>query len=657
MKKILSLCLALILIFGAVGCSGKSTSSAAGLITGKGTEAADGSGSKTDISGSANPADPTGSASAGTSGTVKSNVYPYMDPSLSTAERTADLLARMTLEEKAGQMVQGVIGSVTSSEMTSLGLGSVLSGGGAYPGDNSAEAWQAMVEDYQNGAMQTRLQIPFIYGIDSVHGHNTLYGAVIFPHNIGLGAANDPDLMYEMGAETAEEMKLTHTLWNFSPCVAVAQDPRWGRTYESYSSDPAIVTSLAAAYIKGQTDHGIAATAKHFAGDGGAVFGTGEGDNLIDRGDTQLTEAQFRALHLAPYKTLVDAGVKVIMASFSSINGVKMTESKYYLTDVLKAEFGFKGFIVSDWEAAAGLSGDSYSSNIEKAVNAGIDMLMEPYKYEKARAAIIDGVNEGRIPMERVDDAVSRILTVKFDMGLFEDPYMKNLPCEVDAPGSAEYRETAKKLVEESLVLIKNQNNILPLKSGQKIFVTGPAIDDIGVQCGGWTKTWQGVTDVKNGGKITEGTTILEGLQEYAAKNNLEIITDPDRAEEADAVILAVGEIPYAEFEGDSEDLSLTGATGLSANGDAISMVYSLNKPTVALIVAGRQVMINEYLDQWDAVVMCYLPGTEGGGIASVLTGESAFSGKMPMPWYRDADDIGKADADLLFDKGYGLSY
>ena len=554
-------------------------------------------------------------------------------------------------------MVQGVIGSVTSAEMTSLGLGSVLSGGGAYPGDNSVEAWQAMVADYQNGAMQTRLQIPFLYGIDSVHGHNTLYGAVIFPHNIGLGAANDPALMYEMGAETAEEMKLTHTLWNFSPCVAVAQDPRWGRTYESYSSDPLIVTSLAAAYIKGQTDHGIAATAKHFAGDGGTVFGTGEGDNLIDRGDTQLTEEQFRALHLAPYKTLVDAGVKVIMTSFSSLNGTKMTENKYYLTDVLKKEFGFKGFIISDWEAAAGLSGNSYSQNIENAVNAGVDMLMEPYKYADARTAIIDGVNEGRIPLARVDDAVGRILTVKFDMGLFEDPFMENLAVAVDAPGSSRYRETAKELAEESLVLVKNQKNILPLKPGQKIFVTGPAINDIGVQCGGWTKTWQGLTDAENGGKITEGTTILEGLEEYAADNNLEIITDSDRAQEADVVILAVGEIPYAEFKGDSADLSLTGATGLSGNSDAISMVYSLHKPTVTLIVAGRQVMINEFLDQWDAVVMCYLPGTEGGGIASVLTGESGFSGRLPMPWYRDVNDIGKADADLLFEKGYGLSY
>ena len=649
MKRIISLCVALIMVFSLAGCSGKGTSSTIDSTAAKESTAIKETGT--------NPDSTTETVSTDASSTEAVNGYPYLDSSLSTKERVADLLGRMTLEEKAGQMVQGVIGDVTAADMTDLGLGSVLSGGGAVPGDNSINAWQGMVEMYQDGAMQTRLQIPFLYGIDAVHGHSNVYGAVIFPQNIGLGAANDPALMYDMGAAVAEEMKLTHTLWNFSPCVAVAQDPRWGRVYESYSSDPMIVSSLAAAYLKGQTDHGIAATAKHYAGDGGTVFGTGEGNNLIDRGDTQLTEEQFRALHLAPYKTLVDAGVKVIMASFSSFNGTKMSEDTYYLTDVLKTEFGFKGFVVSDWEATAGLSGDSFKQNVALAVNAGVDMLMEPNKYSDACSAIINGVNDGSILQDRVDDAVGRILTVKFDMGLFEDPYMENLKTEVDSLGSAKYREIAKNLVEKSLVLIKNQDNILPLKKGQKIFVTGPAIDDIGVQCGGWTKTWQGLTDQKNGGKITEGTTILEGLEAYAKVNNMEIITDPDRADEADVVILAVGEMPYAEFEGDSADLSLTGPTALPGNSDAISMVYSLNKPTVTLIVAGRQVTINEYIGDWDAVVMCYLPGSEGDGIASVLTGATGFSGKIPMPWYKDVNDIGTAGVDLQFAIGYGLSY
>jgi len=637
MRRIISICLAFILVLSLAGCSGSaSPTKDATAAAGTETSANDGS----------NPAD-NGSGDS----------YAYLDPSLSTKDRVSDLLGRMTLEEKAGQMVQGVIGTATALDMTKLGLGSVLSGGGAVPDGNTIEAWQDLVANYQEGAMKTRLQIPFLYGIDAVHGHSNVYGAVVFPQNIGLGAANDTVLMYDMGAAVAEEMKLTHTLWNFSPCVAVAQDPRWGRTYESYSSDPSIVSALAEAYIKGQSDHGISATAKHYAGDGGTVFGTGEGSNLIDRGDTQLTEEQFRAIHLAPYKLLVDAGVKVIMASFSSFNGTKMTENKYYLTDVLKNEFGFKGFIVSDWEATAGLSGDSFGQNVANAVNAGADMLMEPYKYADARMAIIDGVNEGTISIERVNDAVSRILTVKFDMGLFEDPYMKNLKTEVDTLGSAKYRDISKKLVEKSLVLLKNEGSVLPLTSGQKIFVTGPAVNDIGVQCGGWTKTWQGLTDVSNSGKITQGTTILEGLQSYAAVNNIEIITDSNRASEADVVILAIGEIPYAEFVGDSADLSLTGATGLPGNKEAISMVYSLNKPTVTLVVAGRQVMINSYMDQWDAVVMCYLPGSEGGGVASVLAGETDFTGKLPMPWYRDVSDIGTGTKDLLFEKGFGLSY
>ena len=646
MKRIFSLCVALVMLFSLAGCSSKGISPTNAIVISKESTAIKETGTNPDET---NTAVSTQITAAGG--------YPYMDSSLTVKERVADLLGRMTLEEKAGQMVQGVIGDVTASDMTDLGLGSVLSGGGAVPGDNSIDAWQGLVEMYQDGAMQTRLQIPFLYGIDAVHGHSNVYNAVIFPQNIGLGAANDPALMYEMGAAVAEEMKLTHTLWNFSPCVAVSQDPRWGRVYESFSSDPLIVSSLAAAYLNGQTDHGITATAKHYAGDGGTVFGTGEGNNLIDRGDTQLTEAQFRALHLAPYKALVDAGVKVIMASFSSLNGTKMSENSYYLTDVLKTEFGFKGFIVSDWEATAGLSGDSFAQNVALAVNAGVDMLMEPYKYSDACSAIIDGVNNGSIPQERVDDAVARILTVKFDMGLFEDPYMDNLKTEVDTLGSAKYREIAKKLVEKSLVLIKNQDSILPLKKGQKIFVTGPAVNDIGVQCGGWTKTWQGLTDEMNGGKITEGTTILEGLEAYADANNMEIITDPNRADEADVVILAVGEMPYAEYEGDTADMSLTGSTALPGNSDAISMVYSLNKPTVTLIVAGRQVIIDEYIDAWDAVVMCYLPGTEGAGVASVLTGETPFTGKIPMPWYKDVNEIGTAGADLQFAKGYGLSY
>lgn len=579
----------------------------------------------------------------------------FRDASLSPEARAQDLLSRMTLEEKAGQMVQAGFYAVTPAEMMELNIGSVLSGGGGVPQPNTVKVWQEMVDSFQQGSMASRLSIPYFYGIDAVHGHSNIYEAVIFPHNIGLGAANDPEKMYEMGAAVAEEMKLTHTLWNFSPCVAVSTDPRWGRTYESFSSETGMVTELSLAYLKGQLDAGVIPTAKHYVGDGGVVFGTGEREYLIDRGDVQMDEAAFREKHLAPYQALIEAGVPVIMASFSSYQGEKMTQSKYFLTTVLKDELGFEGFVVSDWEAVSGLSGESFSENVCLAVNAGVDMLMEAERFREARQAIIDGVNDQVIDQSRVDDAVLRILKVKFAFGLFEDPYMEKLDHKVDTLGSASYRELSKSLVEESLVLLKNDKEILPLKSGQKIFVTGPAANDIGAQCGGWTMQWQGVTDNTKGEKITVGTTILEGLVEYGATVNIEFFTDPARISEADAVIIAVGEEPYAEYEGDSKDLDMLGNLGLPGNKEAIDLARQSGKPVIALIVAGRHIDIDAYLPGWNAAVMCYLPGTEGDGVASVLTGEADFTGKLPSPWYKDIDQIGTEQS--LFSVGYGLSY
>lgn len=567
-----------------------------------------------------------------------------------------ELLASMTLEEKVGQMVQGARDIVSFSDIKRFKLGSVLSGGGSYPGDNAVENWQSMIKNYQKAALSTDKGIPIIYGVDAVHGLSLVKNAVVFPHNIGLGAANDPELVYEMGAAVAEEMKLVRVPWNFSPCVAVNTDPRWGRTYECYSSDPEIVTRLALAYVKGQTDHGVAPTAKHYVADGGAMFGTGEGDFLIDRGDTNISEEELREIHLRPYKELVDNGIKIIMASFSSWNGVKMHENEYLLTEVLKKELGFEGFIVSDWEAVSGLSGKTYEENIIKAVNAGIDMLMEPFSYDKAFSAIIKAVKNGDIKEERIDDAVRRILTVKKEIGLFDDPDMEKASHEVDELGSEKYRNIAKQLVEKSLVLLKNDNDVLPLKKGQKIFVTGPAADDMGMQCGGWGLTWQGNLDGGTG-KVTEGTTILEGLVSYGGKYGYEIITDANHANEADLVILAIGEIPYAEYMGDTADLSIVGEKAHPDNRDAIELAKSLGKPVITLIIAGRNVIISDYMDDWDGVVMCYLPGSEGDGIAAVLSGEVPFTGKLPMPYYRSVDDIGKEDAKLLFEVGYGLEY
>ncbi len=580
----------------------------------------------------------------------------YKDAAKPAAERAADLLKRMTLEEKAGQMLQGLRSEVTRKDMEELGLGSILSGGGSYPGSNTIKEWSKMFLDFQKGAMNSRLGIPMIYGVDAVHGHSLVYGAVVYPHNIGLGAANDPQLMYQMGGAVAEEMKLTGILWNFAPCVAVSSDPRWGRTYECFSSNTETVTALSEAYAKGQADHGVAPTAKHYVADGGTEYGSGQGSNLLDRGNVTVSEEDLRRIYLPPYEKLIESGTQIVMASFSSYQGVKMHENKYLLTDVLKNELGFKGFVVSDWEAVNELSGGSYGENIVLAVNSGLDMLMEPTRYKAAITAITQGVEKGLITQERIDDAVNRILTVKFEMGLFEDPYQETLPHEVSELGSTEYRELAKKLVEKSLVLLKNDNHALPLKAGQKILVLGPAMDDMGLQCGGWGLTWQGVMDNGNG-QVTEGTTILKGLEEYGKKYGFEIITDLNRAQEADTVILALGEVPYAEYQGDTKDLSITGALGHKGNLKAIMAAKELGKPTITLLVAGRNVLIQDYMEDWDSIVMCYLPGSEGDGIAAVLSGETAFTGKLPMPYYKSVEDIGKKDSTLLFDMGYGMNY
>jgi len=580
----------------------------------------------------------------------------YLDATLPTKDRVSNLLSQMSLEEKAGQMLQAERNRVSKEDMTDLKLGSVLSGGGSVPGDNTLEDWNDMFSQLQSAAMKTSHKIPMLYGVDAVHGLAIVKGAVVFPHNIGLGAANDADLMYQMGAAVAEEMKLTNVLWNFSPCVAISTDPRWGRTYESYSSDLEIVTPLAEAFFKGQTDHGVVDTLKHYVADGGTTYGTGEINDLLDRGDSRLSEEELRATHLLPYQALVQSGAKIVMPSFSSFNGVKMHEHKYLLTDVLKGELGFEGFVVSDWEAMTALSGKNFKANITLAINAGVDMLMEPNNYNDAIDAIISSVKNGNISEERINDAVSRILTVKFDLGLFEDPYQKNVSHEVTELGSEKYRELAKQLVEKSLVLLKNDNATLPLKQGQKVFVTGPACNDMGMQVGGWGLSWQGQLDNGNG-KITEGNTILEGLKEYGETYGLEIITDKDKAAEADIVIMALGEVPYSEYEGDTTDLSITGKKAHPDNKSTIEFVGSLNKPVVTLIVAGRNVIIDEYMDSWESIVMCYLPGTQGDGIASVLCGEKPFTGKLPMPYYKQVEDIGKENAKKLFETGYGLTY
>lgn len=564
-----------------------------------------------------------------------------------------EIVASMTLEQKVAQMLQPGVYNISTTAMEKYGYGSVLSQSSYM--DITAAGWKRTVLSYQKAALASPGGIPFIYGTDAVHGVNYCLGSVIFPHNIGIGAANDEELAYKMGQIVADEMKHTGMLWNFAPCVAVATEPRWGRTYESYSSNPDIVSKLGVAYSKGLIDGGVLPCAKHFFGDGNVGYGTGEGDFLIDRGDAALDQSQIDAL-LGVYQELIDAGVKSIMISHSSLNGVKMHENAHYINDVLKGEMGFDGFVVSDWESIHNISVQGLKNQVVAAINSGIDMLMEPDSFSDTYKCMLEAVNEGLISQERIDDAVTRIIRVKMALGLFDDPMQENLKTTYPDVGSDEARDIARQLVEKSLVLLKNDGDILPLKQGSKIFVTGPAMNDTGAQCGGWTLEWMGSTDSKRGSKYVPGaTTILEGLQEVADEYDLTIITDEKQASEADLTILCVGESPYAEWNGDTSDLSLTGPLALPGNQEAIQLAKSLGKPTVALIIAGRNLVIEDCYNDWDAVVMCYLPGSEADGVANVLTGKVPFSGRLPMPWYKSEDDIGTTN--YKFDVGYGLTY
>ena len=559
-----------------------------------------------------------------------------------------EITAKLTLEQKAAQMVQPAVYCVSEGQMKENCYGSILSK------VNTVDyyVWKDLVNRYQQAAVDSEAGIPYLYGNDDVHGVGYCNNAVIFPHNIGIGAANDRELTYKMGLATADEAKLCHMLWNFSPCLAYSEDPRWGRTYESYGADLDIITELGCAYTEGLIDGGVIACAKHFFADGNADYGTGEDsdvDRLIDRGDATLTDDEIKEL-LAVYQAQIDSGVQTIMISHSALNGVKMHENAEYIMK-LKDEMGFEGFIVSDWNSVQNTSAPTYREQVINSVNAGIDMLMEVDRFEEARQIIIAAVKSGDISEERVDDAVTRIIKVKLDEGIFEDPFGEKLETAQKEVGSREYRELAEQLVEESLVLIKNENEALPLDKGAKIYVTGPAADDAVAQCGGWTVDW----NASYTSEIRGVTTILDGFEKKADEYGITVTTDKAEAADADVVLLVVGEKSYAEWNGDTEDLDLCGALGLDGNKNSIAEAKALGKPVVACIVAGRQVIIKDYEKDWDAVVMCYLPGSEGQGVADVLCGGSNFKGKLPSPWYSSVKQIGTDKAWL--EKGFGLGY
>lgn len=598
----------------------------------------------------------------------------YRDASQPIEKRADDLLARMTLAEKIGQMTQVEHNSLKPEQVRQYAIGSVLSGGSSI-GNNSAESWRSLVESYEKEALKTRLGIPLIYGIDAVHGHAHVDGATIFPHNIGLGATRDAALVERIGRATAEEVAATGIHWNFAPVVAVPQDIRWGRTYEGYSEDTDLVTQLGTAYVKGlQSVNGkldlsdptaVLATPKHFIADGGTQFGTSttviQQRYLLDQGDARMDEATLRALFLPPYKAAVDAGAQSVMASFSSWNGTKMHANKHLLTDVLKGELGFKGCVVSDWGGIDQISPD-YNRAVISAINAGVDMNMVPYDYKRFIDTLIRAVNKGDVPMSRIDDAVRRILTVKFERGLFDRPLPD--PNALSNIGSQAHRELAREAVRKSSVLLKNENNTLPLKKDTSvIFVGGEAANSTGYQGGGWTTDWQGTTSNLGGTSILQAVKQAVSLNTRVEYNRLSkfenIMNAQGQPLVADVGIAVVGEAPYSEGVGDRADLMLS-----SGDANLVQRVKSQSKKVVVILISGRPMVVTEQLPTWDAFVAAWLPGTEGEGIADVLFGDAPFTGKLPYTWPRwnqqlpfDFRNLPKEGCDApLFPFGYGLS-
>ncbi|MEW2119453.1 glycoside hydrolase family 3 N-terminal domain-containing protein [Streptomyces sp. NPDC005474] len=598
---------------------------------------------------------------------IDAHGLPYLNGKLPVKRRVADLVSRMSLAEKAGQMTQAERGAVvaTPGDIASYDLGSLLSGGGSTPTPNTPAAWAKMIDGFQLRAQATRFQIPLIYGVDAVHGHNNLVGATLMPHNIGIGAARDPQLAYGAGKVTAAEVRATGVPWDFAPCLCVSRDERWGRTYESFGEDPALVEQMETVIqgLQGRADgtelkrnDKVLATAKHFVGDGGTTYGSSTTSSYtIDQGVTQVTRQQLEAVHLAPYQDAVDRGVGSVMPSYSSLDiagdgqgPVKMHARADMINGVLKGRMGFDGFVVSDWQAIDQIPGD-YASDVRTSVNAGLDMIMVPNAYKDFHTTLMAEVNAGRISAKRIDDAVSRILTQKFKLGLFEKPYADTSGA-ADI-GSAEHRSVARQLAAKSQVLLKNADGLLPLAKSQKVYVAGSNADDIGNQSGGWTVTWQG-----SSGNITKGTTILAGMRN--AGGNVTYSKDASAPTTGyDVGVVVVGETPYAEGRGDvgnGNDLELS-----DADKAAVDRVCAAMKCAV-LVVAGRPQLIGDRLGDIDALVASWLPGTEGDGVADVLYGKRAFTGQLPLTWPKSEAqlpiNVGDTTYDPQFPYGWGLT-
>jgi beta-glucosidase len=627
----------------------------------------------------------TAAVAAPTAAPGATDVLPYQDAGLTVPARVDDLLSRMTLAEKIGQMTQAERGAVADdpSKITTQALGSVLSGGGSVPTPNTPEAWADMVDSFQRAALNTRLHIPLLYGVDSVHGHGNLLGATVFPHNIGLGATRDPALVAQAEHVTAEETRASGPQWAFAPCLCAARDDRWGRTYESFSEDPSLVIKMETAIdgLQGPPGHlsdtdRVLATAKHFAGDGDTTYGTSTGDYKIDQGIAVTDHQSFWDTSLRQYEPAVqDHHVGSVMPSYSSVdwtddpagvgNPIKMHANQELITGVLKGQMGFDGFVISDWEGIHQIPGD-YPTQVRTAVNAGIDMFMEPYSSQQFESTLTTEVNNGGVAMSRIDDAVRRILTAKFELGLFEHPFTDR--SRIGDIGSPAHRAVARRAVAESQVLLKNSRDALPLRRNADLYVAGSNANNIGNQAGGWTLTWQGGST-----NVIPGTTILEGLRQ-ASTGHVTFSEDASTPISRQQIgVVVVGETPYAEGFGDVggprwaydpgdhgvprpvKDMQIS-----AADRATIDKVCAATVKCVVLVVSGRPLIIDPaQLGETDALVASWLPGSEGEGVADVLFGRRPFTGKLPMTWPRtlaqEPINVGDANYDPLFPFGYGL--
>lgn len=599
----------------------------------------------------------------------------YMDSSQDVETRVEALLEQMTLDEKLAQMVQPEQAGITAEDVKTYGFGSVLSGGGSAPDSgNTPQDWADRVNELKQAALETRLGIPLLYGIDAVHGNNNVYGTVIFPHNIALGATGDTELVERIGKATAEEVRAVGIQWTFAPTLGNPQNECWGRTYECFSEDASEVAEYGAAYIRGfQGEAGteeyldeqhILACAKHFIGEGYTEDG-------VNQGNVDMTQEEFDALLesgvIDPYTAALNEGVRTVMVSFSSVDGVKCHENKHLIRDILKDELGFDGLVVSDYNAIQQLSGITYKEQVRQGIDAGIDLFMEAFTWEDFIGCAKELVEEGSISQEQIDDAVRRILRVKFEAGLFEEEIGSSTEQDLlESIGSEEHREIAREAVRKSLVLLKNdqvgdQTAIEALADAQNIRVCGQKAYDLGSQCGGWTITWEGLT-----GSSTEGTTIIEGIAaQVMPEKEISHDVNGEVLEENDAVIVVFGEGPYVETGGDRtpDSLQMSAADQEMLENLKTSLADKGKEeiPVVAIIIAGRPIDITEYMDTFDAVVMAWLPGTEGEGIADVLFGEYDFTGRLNYTWVRDPADIEdkfstENEDKILFEQGLGLN-